>query len=169
MNHFKLTLPVKPYIRKYLAVLYGDPIIINLNTDIGFAVLNALASRMEFKISKGNIDLFQNRFTDEIELRIPIHYFSLTKKDVSSNTIVLLNRYLEYKFDLELKVHLATSKVPYGTTVKKGIELFLSIYNIEMDVDITYEAITKANWRHNKNLSDKFSRNLSEAKTKAVA
>ena len=83
MSHFKLTLPVKPYIRKYLAVIYGDPIIINLNTDIGFAVLNALASRMEFKISKGNIDLFQNRFTDEIELRIPLHYLSLTKKEVS--------------------------------------------------------------------------------------
>ncbi len=169
MNHFKFILPVKPYIRKYIATIYGEPTIISFNTDLGFGVLNALASRIEHKLSKGNIDIFQNRFTDEIEFRIPFHYMSLTKKQVSPNTIVLMNRYLEYKFDHELNLHLTTSKVPYGTTVKKGIELFLSIYDIEIDVDITYEAITKSLWRHSKNLSDKFSRSLSDVRTKAIA
>lgn len=169
MNHFKFILPVKTYIRKYIESSYGDPTIINLSTDVGFVVLNTLASRMENKLGKGNIDLFQNRFVDKVIFRIPFHYFSLTKKEVSPHTVVLLNRYFENKFDHDMNVFISNSNVPYGTQIKTGIEKFLAIHNIEMDVDVTYEALSKSLYRYSKNLSKKFSRSLSEERTRAIA
>ena len=169
MSHFKFILPVKTYIRKYIEANYGEPTFIDLSTDIGFTILNTLASRLESKIGRGNIDIFQNRFVDKVEFKIPFHYLSLTKREVSPQTIVLLNRLLENKFDHDMNSFITNSRVPYGTQIKTGIEIFTSNNNIELEVDVTFEALSKSLYRYRQTLGKKSSRKLSKERTRAIA
>lgn len=160
MHCFTFILPSKTYIKKYITALHGDPIIITLNTDFGFVVLNTLASRIESKAWRGCIDIWQNRYSDQVTFQIPFHYFSITKKEVSPFTIGLLNRYFENKFEEELYREI-TKYRSAGNTYKKSIELFLTQYKIDLEIDISYDAIIKAEYRNRKKNQNKFSRDLS--------
>lgn len=162
MHWFTFHLPVKTYIKKYLVSNYGDPILIDLKEDIGFIILNILASRLESKMCRGYLDLWENRYNDKITFRIPFHYFSITKKEVQPTTYVLLNRYFENKFEEEMYQFVNYQKLS-GTTTKKSIELFTGKFGIDIDIDISSDAMKKAEYRYRKRITEKSSRNLSPA------
>ena len=163
MHWFTFHLPVKSYIKKYLVSNYGDPIILTLNSDIGFIVLNTLSSRLETKLTrgcKGCIDIFQNRYTDKVIFRIPYHYFSITKKEVEASTVYLLNRYFENSFEKEM-YKFVSDKNNQHFSRKKRLELFIGHYNIEIETDITADALIKAEYRYRKKITKEFSPILS--------
>jgi hypothetical protein len=160
MHWFTFHLPVKTYIKKYLSAHYGHPILLDLKDDIGFVLLNTLASRLESKASRGYLDLWKKRYDDKIVFRIPFHYFSITKKEISPFTIVLLNRYIENKFEEELH-RFVTNKTELGITFKRSIEMFLEKSGIDLEVDISSDAIIKSEWRYRKKKEKLFSRILS--------
>jgi len=168
MHYFTFILPAKTHIKKYITSLYGDPIRVDLKTDIGFVVLNTLASRLECKLSRGYIDLWQNRFNDKIIFKVPFHYFSITKKEVSPFTFVLLNRYFENQFEKEFNSYVHKSKNQEGKTIKQSIENFLDTYGIDLDIDISFEAIKKSEYRYRKTLSKEISRTLSPSQNIAT-
>lgn len=162
MHWFTFHLPVKTYIKKYLTTQYGDPIHVTLTNDIGFVILNTLASRLESKACRGYLDLWQKRYNDKIIFRIPFHYFSITKKEISPLTFVLLNRYFENKFDEDLH-QFVSLKRPQGITNKRSIEIFLDKFSIDLDIDISTDAMKKAEYRYRKRITEKISRSLSPA------
>jgi hypothetical protein len=168
MHWFTFNLPAKTYIKKYINTLYGDPIIVDLKTDIGFLILCTLTSRLDSKHSRGcNLDLSLKRYSDKIVFKIPFHYFSIAKKEVSPATFFLLNRFFENKFDHDLHRFVTANKVTKGD-IKKNIELFLGRYNIESDIDISYDALKKSEYRYRKSLSKKFSPELSPVHSMVV-
>lgn len=160
MHSFTFILPSKTHIKKFITSTHGDPIKLDLKTDIGFVILNTLASRLDGKMSRGNIDLWQNRYIDKIIFKIPFHYLSITKRELTPATFILLNRYFENQFEKELTRFIDKS-LSAGSTIKKGIENFMDQYGIDLEHDISYEAVKKAEWRNRKNLSNKSSRILS--------
>lgn len=164
IHYFTVSLPVKTYIRKYIASLYGEPLLLNLDSDIGFMILNTLASRLESKMSRGYVDLWKKRFTDKMVFRIPYHYFSITRKDVSPNTYVLVNRMIETIFERDLERYVSLHRAA-GHETKRAIELFCENHGIELEVDITFDAIKKQEYRLRKKNIQKLSRNLSPQKT----
>lgn len=160
MHSFTFVLPSKTYIKKFITSTHGDPIKLDLKTDFGFVVLTTLASRLDGKMSRGNIDLWQNRFVDKIIFKIPFHYLRITKRELTPATFVLLNRYFENQFEREVGRFIDKS-LASGNTIKKGIEDFMDKYNIDLEHDISYEAVKKAEYRNRKKLSKEFVRTLS--------
>lgn len=155
MKHFTFKLPVKKYIAKYLTTLYGETIPVKMETDIGFVILNTLASRMESQVTRGRVDLLLNRYDSTITFVIPFHYFYLTKKEVSPMTCMLLNRYFETKFENDLCSYVNAARL-MGTKRKKAIEKFTAIYSIDIDIDISSDALRQSEYRHRKKNFDKF-------------
>lgn len=164
IHYFTVRLPVKTYIRKYITSNYGDPLLLNLDTDIGFLMLSTLTSRLESKMSRGYLDLWKNRFTDEITFRIPYHFFSITRKSVPPTTYILVNRFLESIFERDLSRYVSLHRAA-GHETKKAIELFCENNRIDLEVDISYEAIKKQEYRSRKKIFEKSSRILSPQKT----
>jgi hypothetical protein len=161
MHWFTFNLPAKTHIKKYITTLYGDPIHVDLNTDIGFLILTTITSRLDSKRTKtANLDLALNRYQDKIVFKIPFHYFRIAKTEVSENTLFLLNRYFENKFEHHL-VSFVSRKKNDGFRINKSIELFLDLFNIISDTDISSEALIKTEYRGRKNLSKQFAPILS--------
>lgn len=160
MQHFTFILPCKTHIKKFVTATLGAPIIVDLKTDTGFVILSTLTSRLEGKVPRGSIDHWEDRYKDKLTFRIPIHYFSISKKETSPFTFVLLNRYFENLFEKEFNIFVGKKKNE-GATIKKCIEDFLDQYGIDLEIDISFDAIKKSEWRYRKTLSNKVSRNLS--------
>ena len=149
MQYFTFNLPVKKHIQKYLTVKYGQVIQARLETEIGFVVLNTLASRLEAQVSRGYLDLWQGRYNSSVTFRMPFHYFYLTKRDVSPFTCTLLNRYFEQKFEEEFCqfVEIATTA---GSKRKKAIEQFSFKYQLDIEDDISFDALKQMDYRSRK-------------------
>lgn len=159
MQFFTFNLPVKPHIKKYLTSLYGDSIPAKLETDIGFVVLNTLASRLEAKVTRGYLSQLQNGYTEKVSFLVPFHYWYLTKKDISQHTSILLNRYFETRFEEDLCRFVdAYGSDKWGSKVK-AIETFASRHGIAIEDDISFEGLKKMEYRNRKkNLSDSLRR-----------
>lgn len=161
MNTFTLRIPVKTYIKKYLGKLYGEEVIpAQMETNIGFVVLMTISSRLEGKVCRGYNNQFQNPYQSSVTFTVPFHYFYLTKKELSIHTVILLNRYFETKFEEDL-CRFIDSFMIRGGTYKAAIEAFAELYNIDIEEDITYEALKKKDYRFRKKNENLFLRRLS--------
>jgi len=160
MKSFTFRLPVKKYIQKYLTTLHGPAIPAVMDTDIGFVVLNTLSSRLEGKVCRGYNNQFKNPWQSSITFTVPFHYFYLTKKELSIYTCILLNRYFENKFEQELSTFVE-KKLLQGLKIKAAIESFASFYNIEIDTDISADALIKMEYRYRKKNEELILRRLS--------
>lgn len=192
MKSFTFQLPVKRYVRKYLLTKYGEYGVVpaKMESDVGFVILNTLASSLDGKVCRGYSGVNDKQNPDVITFDIPFHYFYLVKKEISSQTCILINRYFENKFERELcdyvdMIHQAgklrrtvvedfaeekrlnknycIKRYLNGSefTRKKAIEDFLRQYNIDIEVDITYDAIVKMENRYRKKNEELFLRRLS--------
>jgi hypothetical protein len=150
MKHFTFRLPVKKYIQKYLTTLYGETIQANMDTDIGFVVLNTLASRIEGKVSRGYNKQFENINLGQITFIVPFHYYYLTKKELSVHTSILLNRYFENRFEEDFVRYIQLVDLGGWGKYKKAIEGFAKLYNIEMEEDISFDGLKKMEYRQRK-------------------
>lgn len=162
IHYFTVSIPVKPYIKKYITSMHGETILLHQGTNLGFLMLNVLSSRLESKQARGYIDKWAGRYTEKMVFRIPYHFFSITKKEVSPLTVVLVNRGFENDFEWHLCTWVEIQRRA-GMETKKAIEAFCDHYGIELEVDISFDAIKKQEYRARKNF-EKISRNLSREK-----
>ncbi len=160
MNQFTITLPVKPHMKKYLTHRYGSPIHISLDSNIGFIVLSALTSTLDSKLSSFYHLRGNKRFTQQVELKIPFHYLSICETELSCLQVSLINRYFEDRFEEELSSY-ASHQVATGIENKTAIEKFCQLHNVELDTDISSDAIIKMEYRFRKKNLQLISRILS--------
>lgn len=160
MKSFTFQLPVKRYIQKYLHALYGETIPAEMETDIGYVILNTLASRLEAKVCRGYNNQFADPYPSTVTFTVPFHYFYLTKKELSVYTCILLNRYLENKFKQDLIIHIEIS-MARGSNYKSAIESFALAKGISIEEDISYDTLKKMADRLRKKNSELSLRSLS--------
>lgn len=164
MKHFTFRLPVKKYIEKYLTTIYGPTIPAQMETDIGFVILNTLSSRLDAKVCRGYNKLLHTGSMGSITFTISYHYFYYTKKQLTVHTAILLNRYLEKKFEDDLVRFMQVQKIYAKCSYKKSLEAFAKLYNIELDEDITFDALIKMEYRSRQKNIELFLRRLSDEK-----
>lgn len=149
MKHFTFQLAVKKYVQKYFTSMYGPAIPARMETDIGFVILNTLASKLEAQVCRGYNNQFKNPYQAKLVFTLSFHYFYLIKKEVSVQTGILLNRYLENKFEEALSIHVEKC-VARGGEIKQAIEEFCQLYKIGIDEDVSFDALKKMEYRSRK-------------------
>lgn len=150
MKHFTFRLPVKRHVYKFLSTKYGETIDAQMETDIGFVVLNTLASRLESKVCRGYNNQFADPYPSVITFNVPLHFFYLTKKEISVHTGILLNRYFENQFKQALHLHISYSSTTGWGLYKKAMESFCAMYNISLEEDISFDTLKKMESRYRK-------------------
>lgn len=184
MKSFSFRLPVKKYIQKYLTAMHGETIPAVLETDIGFMILMILSSRLETKVRNGFLDQWGKRYNTHITFTVPIYFFYLTKKEISPSICYLINRHFENRFEADLCRYIenyqeageirksavesfANSVGAYTRNlitkhadsrkyvIKNAIKDFCQIYNIEIDTDISMDALLKMQYRNRKKKVEK--------------
>lgn len=164
MKFFTFRLPTKKYIHKYLTAIHGETIPAVMETDIGFVVLSTLTSKLDGKVCRGYNNQWKDPYQATLTFTIPFHFFYLTKKEISVYTCILLNRYFENKFEDALCQHVE-KEMAMGKKLKQAIEDFAGLYAIEVEEDISFEALKKMEYRSRKKNEELILRRLSSPKT----
>jgi len=164
VRNFSLSIPTKTYLKKYLYKRYGYPIQINNQTLIGIVVGSILEKKVHDNNPKEDRENKFATFSDKLELVIPAYkiYSYEQGLHVSKKKAIVINRYFEVQFEEDLYRYCLHNTDPVsrnlnykgrgGCGYDKAIINFASQYNLEIDVDITFESMKKNEYRFRKKI-----------------
>jgi hypothetical protein len=156
---FALTIPTKSYIRKYIHRRYGYPVILNHKHLFGSVVLSYLQKKVYTSGATSIHQATYSTYRDRVEMVIPQSYIikNIHGLNIPLEKAIVVNRYFENQFEEDLyhfcKYNLTKNGKHPGYDV--AICQFADRHAIEFDVDITFEALKKMEYRFRKNLEKK--------------
>ncbi len=152
-KHFELTIPTKPYLKKYLHALYGDPLFFTIHNHFGICIAAFLSRPFQFHHRKELLKIRTDKFEDQLTINLPMAFLTSRQAgfDISDNHIITLNKLFENRFEEDLWRFCMAMNLRKRET-KDAIEDFCCVYNISIDDDITFEALKKKEWRFRKKM-----------------
>lgn len=152
MRYVKFSIAIKPYVKKYIEVKYPQPIKLSTKTTIGHILFSILEKHTNpFKESKDILYIRYQLLSDRIIMLLPtnaahIHHNEFKASEPKS---ILINNFFEKKIREELfsfcDLH-STLKL----TQRQAIEVFCKNYNIQLGIDIKFDAMRQAEFRYRK-------------------
>lgn len=163
---FKIILPVKPHIRKYMHILYGYPVLIDQNKFIGSIIISLLQKK---SLPTGiNMEYRKQRrmyLTAQVECFATIYRYQDNGLNLTEDHILAINRLMENQFNDDLYRWMLHKSNPGDVRVKgynKAMRSFMHYYCLEEDVDITFEALKKAEYRRRTHIENNRKKLLQE-------
>ena len=154
MSHYTVTVPVKPYIRKFVNYIEGDPILSSDQSRIWMIIRPCLEKSFCSGLSKKQIANQTLAFTDKITIHIPISKMRLYGHSVSVASIILINRILENDFERELSNYVERSirdHVRYKG-YKEALFAFAYENQVDLEEDISFDGLKKIEYRYRTNI-----------------
>jgi hypothetical protein len=161
MKTYKIHLPTKPYLARYLTAIYGQHITIDPSTDLGDIIITKLSSTLHCTMDKHDIDVRLNRLTDRVTFHIPIHWwYKLGNKELTQHQVIRLNRYFENKFECDLQQVVHRAHTWLGIDRQIAIKCFALNHGIVIERDISFEGLKKMEYRYRTQLQPKITENI---------
>lgn len=156
---YTVKIPTKPYLKKFVSKQYGLPFLIDYNSVFGM-MLNTLLEKNNYRVLPLECrDKKLHSFTASIDIQKPSSYFLNYRNTLNpnSNSIILINRFLEILFTQELH-HYCQKNIQQNTRYpgyQEAIQSYVQKMDIEIPEDITLDALIKAQYRYRKKLEEK--------------
>lgn len=156
MKHFtvryiKLKIPVKTYVKKYLECKYPGEQKLSLNNVLGKLIYLCLEKEnSHWRDEKINMEWQKYRLmTDEFTVLIPMNgsYLYSVGYTIPEAKSIFISNHFEEQMIHELHM-MAVLSNKFGGTNSQAIEDFCEKYNIVIDVDVTFQAFKKAEYRY---------------------
>lgn len=160
---FTIQIPTKPYLKKYIQTLYGRPVIFTRENNFGMAVLAFLDEKRYFRHDKKLVHKAFDKFDDKIEIHFPRWWKDRSKfnKGFSEQSVVNINKLFEEQMESHLSFYCRTRNVE----IRSSLYDFCFLHSIEIDIDITYEALKQKEYRTTNNLPEDYILNLTRLKS----
>lgn len=147
---FKAQIPVKPYVRKYIERKYGATIRLNTTTTVGFLLYCILEKKNSYWHRESEV-IQQVRYrllTDKITAIIPANEKTLYTAGYTlpATKAILVNDMFEKIITDEI-INRCNTYAQCGLSRNKAIEDFCDEYDILINVDISHDALRKAEYR----------------------
>lgn len=155
---YTVKVPTKTHLRKYIYAKHGYPLKLNYQTNYGTLIL-CMLNRADFsiKMSKFDIDVRLSHMNNSIELTAPIGTMHYKGYSMTSDAVIAVNRFFENEFAEELyrycRDHIKDRSWRPG--IADAIHSFAEIYGIDVDTDISFDALKKCEWRYRKREEEK--------------
>lgn len=139
--------------------MYGKVIKVSFKTYIGMNVYCLLEKkgRIEKQSSKRDNQLRYDMLTDKLCILVPRYLLYSTGIHIPMAKVVVINNTYEQMFSEHLYNFCEAYRMA-GFEQKKGIEDFCDKFDIDIDIDITYNGLRKTVYRRRK-LGEKLSNN----------
>jgi hypothetical protein len=151
-GHYTLNIPTKPYLAKFIARKYGDPIILSNHNLFGNIVFSLLQKEIctHFNLKKKHVRF--RSFTDHLVCKAPLRYTSSYGVDLTDDHIIQLNRYFENEFEESLHHHVKLSIKQEGRYkgYESALEAFAFDNGIVLEHHIAMDALKKMEYRFRK-------------------
>ena len=141
-KYYVVYLPCKPYIVKYASHIYGYPIICNNESSL-CNFMNACLVKERFSercYPKGFINV---HFSGRLCLHVSGWVFKNIGFDFPTGKVIEINQFLENIFFEHLYQWCHVRHIPGKTERKVLIEEFAEEHGIELELDISLEALTR--------------------------
>lgn len=156
-----ISLPIKSYIRKYAESVFGSPVKADHSTSLG-CFINACLEKNVYSNRHLAENFIYKDVTDKLPILINSWQFNALGFDFSDDKVIQLNRFLENVFEEDLfrfcQSYIDPSKRYKG--FREAIEKFCSRHKIELEIDVTFDAIKKIEYRKRKKIEDLHQRTL---------
>ena len=154
-QYFTVKILTKPYLKKYLQSIYGQPIIFTTKNFFGSVVLALLEKPSVPREKKDKMRLRIDSFTSTLEIYCPIWFLKQHKYgfDISEAHIIALNKLFEQRFTEDLFKFCKVLNL-CGVDIEDGLEEFCRMHSLEIDEDITIEGLKQKEYRYRKHLTD---------------
>ena len=152
--YFKIPVSVKPHVLKYLQSQYGNAIIISAENPASMVMYSFLQKKTQsiFKQDKAEM-------ASKIKHQTKTIYLLIQKRDryahgifIAPKNYYLINHFFEQQITMYIHL-LSNAYQQINKSRKKAIEDFCKMYNIEIDEDITMDALIKNDQRHGQKLN----------------
>lgn len=155
-NSYSVSLPVKPYVKKYVETVEGNPILFNGKSMLCMIIRAFLQNKKSTGLSKAKLQTSVTTRTAQIEIIIPTAYINVIGVSVSDDGVVIINRWLEEVFERALRQFIKQHTKAAGRYkgFKNAYEAFADFYNIEIEEDITLDGLQKMDYRFRKKGDD---------------
>ncbi|MGN6476261.1 MAG: hypothetical protein ACTHKV_03470 [Flavipsychrobacter sp.] len=154
LTAYALDMPCKGYIRKYYNCLYGDPVLLNHSSDFGDTILTKMASTPLSQVNKKILNISTRDYNATIRFQLPVDTLYRINTELSDQQVYSINRYLENVFETDLCIIVSVASV-FGVEKKQAIERFANKFGIQIEEDVTYEALQKKEYRFRKSSTAK--------------
>jgi hypothetical protein len=154
-KYFTVKILTKAYLKKYIHSLYGRTVIFSTSNQFG-TIMMALLERPNIqRESKEKIKIRLDEYKCELLIFCPIWFIqkNMYGFDISENHMISLNKFIDQRFTEDLyKFCFILNKC--GVSLEDAMEEFCKTHSIEIDEDITLDALKKKEYRYRKHLND---------------
>ena len=143
---FDITIPVRPYLKKFVAAYSPiDPFVIK-NTKCHFSAL--FLEPLERVYNKKDKLAAKSRLSDTLCIRIPQSVMNQKKYFLSTQSILMIDSRLQALFSQQLSDFIKINHIK-GDYIEHTIEKFKNYYSIDED-DLPLRTVTQAFYRSGK-------------------
>ena len=151
VRNFTVRIPTKPYIRKFIGKMYGTPITLSYWNPLATFVLSLLdKERFDINMNSEKTRSQIASFTDEILFCAPMKTMYYKGHSIDPNKIIAVNRFLDDLFARVLCQYCQLNVSDGKTRYDQAIVDFMRGCEIEIDQDITMDALKKIEYRYRK-------------------
>jgi hypothetical protein len=154
-KYFTVRILTKPYLKKYIHSLYGRTVIFSTSNQFGTIMMALLERPINIGVPKDKIKYKIDQYTCELLIFCPIWFIVQNKYgfEISDNHMISLNKFIDQRFTEDLyKFCFILNKC--GVSLEDAMEEFCKTHSIEIDEDITMDALKKKEYRYRKHLLD---------------
>jgi hypothetical protein len=147
-RYVKIPVRVKPWVEKYCRYEFGNPILVSLKNPASMIVYSMLQKKdVGIVKDKTNARQSLSELSGRIILVIQRRNRYAIGIFLNPANQVLVNRFLEDLFIAHLACHCHAYKAS-GKTIQQAIKDFCEQFKIEPDIDVSVEALQKAEFRY---------------------
>lgn len=155
VKYFRIGIKVEPYVKKYVESIYGEFMVISMKNPASMVIYGFLTKKNMSVLpeKQENIDSKSVKLTSSI-------YIGIQRKDtyrhgiyVNPKAHFMINRFFAQRITENIHI-LANSYQSIGKTRVEAIENFCKLYNIEIDEDVSMDALKKNDYRFGENIKE---------------
>lgn len=157
-HHYTVVLPVKPYIKKYVTAIEGDPIHFDSRSMLCMIIRAYLQNKARTGLSASQFKAHQSARNQQLQIIVPIKKMWYIGHHIKPDHMVLINRFLEDCFERALNHHINSNTKGDGRFrgYKEAYHTFAELYSIDMGRDISYEGLKQLDFRNRKKFEKNF-------------
>ena len=160
-GYYTIAVPTKPYLKKYLQSLYGKPMIFDRDNYFGTSLVGYLERKFFTRQSETISYRHFDEFTAALIISMPSWWIIRTHfaTDIPTGNVIYINKHFEERFEEDLVKFCLVLQLG-GVEVKQALETFCAMHEIELDVDMTFEAIKQKHYRARKKFKNLYCKSV---------
>lgn len=147
-------IPTSPHLKKFISVEYGNPVKLDNGSLLGVVVISLLSKdSFHVALKPKEKSKLMTGYAATVSCCAPMSLMKDYGHSISMDKVIQLNRFYEKLFyeKLFLFVQHRLNKSKRKMGVQDAIVEFCDYYSIELDNEISYDALKKAEYRHRTN------------------